>query len=162
VGNLQTLLVLMKGLPLAYNRDLQEDKPPLFDSFDTVTACLEMAAPVVQGMQLNRQAISSRLNDGYLDATTLMEYLIKQGMPQRTAHHLVGDLVGRAIRAGVSLAELPMEEYQEACPELDENIYKVLGIERAVSAFVSYGSTAPSEVERQVSNWKDKLSLSSL
>ena len=76
VGNLQTLLVLVKGLPLAYNRDLQEDKPPLFDSFDTVRASLELAAPLVAGAELNRAAIAERLDRGHLDATTLMEYLI--------------------------------------------------------------------------------------
>jgi argininosuccinate lyase len=157
IGNLQTLLVLVKGLPLAYNRDLQEDKPALFDSFDTVEACLELAAPMVEGMELNRKSIASRLNDGYLDATTLMEYLIRRGMPQRTAHHLVGDLVGRAIQGGVSLAELPMEEYRKASPDLDESVYEVLGVEKAIDAFVSYGSTARCEVEKQVESWKNRL-----
>ena len=89
VGNLQTLLVLIKGLPLAYNRDLQEDKQPLFDSFDTVRASLELAAPLVAGAELNRAAIAERLDRGHLDATTLMEHLIRRGIPQRTAHGLV-------------------------------------------------------------------------
>jgi argininosuccinate lyase len=78
------LLILVKGLPLAYNRDLQEDKPPLFDSFDTVRACLELAIPIVQGAELRREAILARLDKGYLDATTLMEHLILLGIPQRT------------------------------------------------------------------------------
>ncbi len=98
IGNLQTLLVLVKGLPLAYNRDLQEDKPPLFDSFDTVQACLELAEPIVAGAQLLTERIAARLEEGYLDATTLMEYLMKQGMPQRRAHHLVGAIVGDAMQ----------------------------------------------------------------
>src|SRR6185295_4046120 len=79
IGDLQTLLVLVKGLPLAYNRDLQEDKPALFDAFDTVSACLEIAAPIVAGAELNRQAIAERLDRGHLDATTLMEHLIRRG-----------------------------------------------------------------------------------
>ena len=103
VGNLQTLLVLVKGLPLAYNRDLQEDKPPLFDSFDTVRASLELAAPLVAGAELNRPAIAERLDRGHLDATTLMEHLIRRGIPQRTAHGLVGRLVRKALDRGVRL-----------------------------------------------------------
>ena len=93
IGDLQTLLVLVKGLPLAYNRDLQEDKPPLFDAFDTIAACLELAEPLVAGAELNREMIRSRLEEGYLDATTLMEFLIRRGFAQRRAHHLVGELV---------------------------------------------------------------------
>jgi argininosuccinate lyase len=158
VGNLQTLLVLVKGLPLAYNRDLQEDKPPLFDSFDTVEACLALAAPVVEGAELNRAAIAERLERGYLDATTLMEYLIKQGLPQRSAHHLVGELVGRAIARGVSLAEMPLDAYSDLCPELDEGICQVLGVQQAVQSFISYGSSGPRQVGEQVAHWKDKLS----
>ena len=103
VGNLQTLLVLVKGLPLAYNRDLQEDKPPLFDSFDTVRASLELAAPLVAEAELNREAIAARLDRGHFDATTLMEYLIRRGIPQRTAHDLVGRLVRKALDRGVRL-----------------------------------------------------------
>ena len=97
VGSLQTLLVLVKGLPLAYNRDLQEDKPPLFDAFDTVHASLELAAPLMAGAELNRAAIAQRLDRGHLDATTFMEYLIRRGVPQRTAHGLVGRLVRKAL-----------------------------------------------------------------
>ena len=116
VGNLQTLLVLVKGLPLAYNRDLQEDKPPLFDSFDTVRASLELAAPLVAGAELNRAAIAERLDRGHLDATTLMEHLIRRGVPQRTAHGLVGRLVRKALDRGVRLADLSLEEFREAHP----------------------------------------------
>jgi len=162
VGNLQTLLVLVKGLPLAYNRDLQEDKPALFDSFDVVEACLTIAAPVVAGATLNRQAIADRLDRGYLDATTLMEYLIRQGTPQRSAHHLVGRLVGIAMERGVRLADLPLDEFQEADASLNDDVYQVLGGEKAVQAFVSQGSTAPSEVEKQVAHWKERLGLSTL
>jgi argininosuccinate lyase len=157
IGNLQTLLVLVKGLPLAYNRDLQEDKQPLFDSFDTVEACLALAAPMVTGATLNREAIAQQLDRGHLDATTLMEHLIKRGMPQRTAHHLVGQLVGKAMQRGVRLADLSLAEFQEAHPELDVNIYDVLGVDKAIAAFVSYGSTAPREVARQVQCWKERL-----
>lgn len=157
VGNLQTLIVLVKGLPLAYNRDLQEDKPALFDSVETVSACLELAVPIVQRAELNRATIESRLDRGFLDATTFMEHLMKKGVPQRTAHHAVGQLVRQAMEAGKRLADLPLEAFQAIEPTLDEEVYQVLGVQRAVEAFQSYGSTAPHEVDRQVDIWKKKL-----
>jgi argininosuccinate lyase len=159
VGDLTTLLVLVKGLPLAYNRDLQEDKPPLFDAFDTVHACLELAAPLVSEAQLDRGTIAARIDQGHLDATTLMEHLIQRGTPQRTAHGIVGELVKRALARGCSLADLPVEEFRAVQPELDGSVRDVLGAERAVAAFRSYGSTAPGQVARQVETWKKKLGI---
>lgn len=159
IGNLTSLLVLIKGLPLAYNRDLQEDKEPLFDSFDTVEACLELAAAVVATAELDREAIAAGLERGHLDATTLMEYLIARGTPQRRAHELVGKLVRKALDQGKSLAELPLADFREADPTLDDKVYEVLGPERAVSAFVSYGSSGPEQVKAQVAAWRKKLEL---
>ena len=117
IGALQQLLVLVKGLPLAYNRDLQEDKEPLFDAFDTVGACLELAAVVVEGATLRADRIAARLEEGFLDATTLMEHLIAQGVPLRTGHETVGKLVGLCERRGCRrLADLPAAEFAKAHP----------------------------------------------
>jgi argininosuccinate lyase len=157
IGNLTALLVLTKGLPLAYNRDLQEDKPPLFDSFDTVNDSLELAAAVVAGAKLRREAIAAGLERGHLDATTLMEYLIRRGLPQRTAHALVGTLVRKALNKGVQLSDLPLEEFRAAHGDLDATVYEVLGVANAVRAFTSYGSTAPAQVEQQVQQWRERL-----
>jgi argininosuccinate lyase len=157
VGNLQTLLVLIKGLPLAYNRDFQEDKPPVFDSFDTVDTSLALAAPLVAAAELNRPAIAERLDQGHLDATTLMEYLIRRTVPQRTAHGLVGRLVRKALDRGVRLSDLALEDFQEAHPDLDESVYDVLGVEKAVASMTSYGSTGPDQVREQVARWKERL-----
>ncbi len=157
VGNVTRLLVLVKGLPLAYNRDLQEDKEAIFDSFDTVSASLEVAAPLVAGAELRREAIADRLELGYLDATTLMEWLIQHDVPQRTAHEIVGRLVRTAMDAGVPLAGLTLEQFQEVHPVLDKSLYEILGAERAVAAFRSYGSTAPQEVDRQIAHWTEVL-----
>jgi argininosuccinate lyase len=157
IGNLTGLFVLMKGLPLAYNRDLQEDKERLFDSVDTVLACLELAAPLVAEAELNREAIASRLDRGYLDATTLMEHLILRGVPQRTAHEIIGRLVATAMQRGVPLAELPLEEFQSAHASLDNSVFDVLGVEHAVEAFISFGSTNPQQVEQQLAAWRERL-----
>jgi argininosuccinate lyase len=158
VGDLMTLLVLVKGLPLAYNRDLQEDKEPLFDAFDTVEACLELAAVVVDGATLRADRIAERLDEGFLDATTLMEFLIEHNVPQRTAHEVIGRLVSLCERRGLKcLADLSDAELTEAHPQLGPEVRSVLGVENAIKAFQSYGSTAPSEVERQLNLWKQRL-----
>ncbi len=160
IGSLTTLLVLIKGLPLAYNRDLQEDKEPLFDAFDTVDACLDLAAVVVEGATLRADTIGARLDEGFLDATTLMEYLIRQGVPQRTGHEIVGHLVGLCESRGCRLADLPPEAFAAAHPKLDAGVKDALGVANAVAAFQSYGSTAPAEVEKQLARWRAKLDLS--
>ncbi|OJW20725.1 MAG: argininosuccinate lyase [Planctomycetales bacterium 71-10] len=160
VGSLTTLLVLIKGLPLAYNRDLQEDKLPLFDAFDTVEACVDLAAVVVEGANLRPDRIRERLDEGYLDATTLMEHLILQGVPQRTAHEVIGRLVGLCERQGLKrLADLSDADLAEASPKLGPEARDLLGVEAAIRAFKSYGSTAPAEVEKQLERWKTKLGL---
>ncbi len=157
VGSLTTLLVLIKGLPLAYNRDLQEDKEPLFDAFDTVGRCLELASVVVEGASLRRERIAERLDEGFLDATTLMEYLIRQGVPQRTGHEVVGKLVSLCEQRACKLADLPASDLSAACPAIGPDVKDSLGVENAVKAFQSYGSTAPGEVERQLSDWRARL-----
>ncbi|MFO0891366.1 MAG: argininosuccinate lyase [Isosphaeraceae bacterium] len=158
IGSLTTLLVLVKGLPLAYNRDLQEDKEPIFDAFDTVEACLDLAAVVVSGASLRSGAIAQRLDEGFLDATTLMEFLIERGVPQRTAHGVIGRLVGLCEERGLKrLADLGDADLIAAHPVLDRDARQVLGVANAVKAFRSYGSTAPEEVARQLDSWKSRL-----
>lgn len=157
VGNLQTLLVLIKGLPLAYNRDLQEDKPPLFDSFDTVMACLELAIPIVEQTELQPDVISAKLDQGYLDATALMEGLIAQGMPQRTAHHKVGALVAIAKARNVSLVDLTEAEIKSVDESLDGTIRSRLGVSGAVQSYRSFGSSNPDRVEEQIKRWEKLL-----
>ena len=159
LGNLQTLLVLIKGLPLAYNRDLQEDKPAVFDAFDTVKACLELAAPIVAGAELNRASIAARLDEGFLDATALMEYLVRQGVPMRAAHETVGKLVRRCEQQGCRLAQLALEDLRAEQPKIDPDVFDVLGAANAVRAFTSLGSTAPAEVQKQLDSWQQRLAV---
>jgi argininosuccinate lyase len=157
VGHLQHLLVLMKGLPMAYNRDLQEDKPAIFDAYDTVAAALAVAAPLVAKARLKRESIARRLEDGFLDATTLMEFLIAQGVPMRTAHEAVGGLVRDCESRGCRLADLPPDRFEAILPGKSAAVTGVLGVPNALRAFRSYGSTAPAEVARQLADWKTRL-----
>jgi argininosuccinate lyase len=157
VGDLQQLLVLVKGLPLAYNRDLQEDKHALFDAYDTVDLSLELAAALVGETRLRREIIASRLEDGHLDATTLMEHLIARGVPMRSAHEAVGRLVRLCEERRCSLAELSADDYERVHTGLTPGVYKVLGVANALASFRSVGSTAPAEVEKQLVVWKTKL-----
>ncbi len=156
-ADLQQLLMLVKGLPLAYNRDLQEDKIALFDAHDTVAASLELAAAVVRETRFRREVIAARLEDGYLDATTLMEFLIAQGVPMRSAHEAVGKLVRLCEERRCRLADLPPEVYDSIRPGLGSEVYKVLGVANALAAFRSVGSTAPAEVTRQLQSWQERM-----
>jgi argininosuccinate lyase len=156
-GDLQHLLMLVKGLPLAYNRDLQEDKEALFDAYDTVSASVELAAALVRETRFRREAIAARLEDGFLDATTLMEFLVAQGAPMRTAHEAVGKLVRLCEERRCRLADLTPEVYESIRPGLSSGVYKVLGVANALAAFQSTGSTAPAEVDRQIQRWQSLL-----
>src|SRR5438067_539382 len=122
VADLQQLLVLVKGLPLAYNRDLQEDKAAVFDAHDTVTASLELAAGLVRDTRFRPDAIAARLEDGFLDATTLMEFLVAQGLPMRQAHEAVGKLVRLCEERRCRLADLPAEVYESVRPGLSPGV----------------------------------------
>jgi argininosuccinate lyase len=157
LGDLNRLLVLIKGLPLAYNRDLQEDKEALFDAHDTVAATLELAAPLIRETCFRKDVIQARLEDGFLDATTLMEFLITQGLPMRSAHEAVGKLVRLCEERRCRLADLPADVYESIHTGLGSGVYQVLGVANALASFKSAGSTAPSEVARQIQVWKTKL-----
>lgn len=157
LGSLVQLLTLVKGLPLAYNRDLQEDKPALFDAFDTVAGCLAVAAPLVRETKLKADLIAERLDRGFLDATTLMERLIASGVPMRTAHETVGRLVQKCEQRGCRLADLAVEEFEQVSPGAGEAIRSTLGVANAIEAFQSEGSTAPAQVAKQIEYWKAQL-----
>ena len=159
IGDLQRLLVLVKGLPLAYNRDLQEDKEALFDAVDTVSLSLELAAPLIAQTKFKTATIDARLEAGFLDATTFMEHLVKLGVPLRSAHEAVGRLVRTCEERKCRLADLSATEYDAIKPGLSATVYGVLGVRNALAAFRSYGSTAPAEVKKQVAAWKGRLGV---
>lgn len=153
------LLILLKGLPMAYNRDLQEDKLAAFDAFDTVTACLELAPPLILGAELQTARINARLEEGFLDATALMEYLIKKGVPMRTGHETVGKLVAICESKSCQLRELPLQDMQTICNHIGPDVTGVLGTANAVAALESYGSGGKTQVAEQLARWKEKLGI---
>ncbi len=153
------LLVLLKGLPMAYNRDLQEDKLAAFDAFDTVAACLEVAPPLITGAELQTARISARLEEGFLDATALMEYLIKKGVPMRTGHETVGKLVAMCESKACQLRELPLDQMQSICEYIGSDVVNVLGTANAALALQSYGSGGKAQVAEQLARWKEKLKM---
>jgi argininosuccinate lyase len=159
ISALQHLFLLVKGLPLAYNRDLQEDKPALFDAFDTVAGCLAVAAPLVRQTKLRREVIAARLDSGFLDATTLMEALIARGVPMRSAHEAVGTLVRECEVQKCRLADLPDAMFDAPAPGHGATVKASLGVVNAIEAFRSYGSTAPAEVAKQLTEWKSRLGM---
>jgi argininosuccinate lyase len=159
IADVSQILILLKGLPLAYNRDLQEDKLAMFDAFDTTAASLELAAAIVRGAEIQQDVIESRLEDGFLDATALMEYLIKQGVPMRTAHGTVGSLVALCDEKECRLADLALADMQGVCDLIQEDVSQVLGTRNAVASLQSYGSGGRKPVEHQLSQWRDRLEI---
>ena len=157
IGNVQAILVLLKGLPTAYNRDLQEDKETIFDSIDTLEAMLGVAAPLVAGTKFDHARVATTIERGHLDATSLMEALIAQGVPQRTAHETVGHLVRRAMTKGVALAELSDQEFLKEYAGWNGALRGALGASRAVERMASFGSTAPARVADQIAIWQRRL-----
>lgn len=157
IASAQQLFLLVKGLPLAYNRDLQEDKLALFAAFDTIKACLELAPSIIVGAQLQREKIAARLQEGFLDATTLMEYLILRGVPMRTGHEVVGKLVALCESRHCKLVDLPLADLQAACDKIDANVSKVLGTDNVVAALQSYGSGGRVPVEERLREWQQRL-----
>ncbi len=153
----QQLFLLVKGLPMAYNRDLQEDKLALFAAFDTIKSCLELMPSIVVGAQLQRDKITARLEEGFLDATTLMEYLILRGVPMRTGHEVVGKLVALCESRHCKLAELPLVDLQAACDKIEADVSQVLGTHNVVAALKSYGSGGRVSVQEQLIEWQERL-----
>lgn len=150
VGDLVALLVTLKGLPLGYNRDLQEDKPPVFDAVAQVSQCLEVLERVVLAMRFDRDRMRRALDAGFVNATEVADYLVDKGVAFRDAHAVAGRLVARAIEAKTDLPGLSLEVYREEHPAFDEDVYAVLEPERAVERRDLVGAPARARVKAAV------------
>ena len=150
VGDLNALLVLMKGQPLAYNRDNQEDKEPLFDALDTARDCLAVYAEMAPHIVVRRDNCRAAAAKGFSTATDLADYLVKKGLPFRDAHHVVGNAVGHAARKACDLADLELEELRQFSPLIGEDVYAHITLDASVAARTTYGGTAPSQVRAAI------------
>ncbi len=151
------LLILIKSLPMAYNRDLQEDKLAMFAAYDAIRACLELMPAIVTGAELRLDRINAQLEEGFLDATALMEYLIRKGVPMRSGHEIVGKLVSHCEKQKTTLAKLPLSDLQAASNVISEDVYSILGARNAMNALQSYGSGGTTSVKARIAEWKQRL-----
>lgn len=156
-GDLMTLLSIMKGLPLCYNRDMQEDKEPIFDAIDTVKLVIGVYAPMLDSMKVNSDRMYSAASDPALMATDLAEWLVKQGMPFRQAHHRVGHLVGYCNKNKVALDKLTLEQMRETVPEAKEECLSLWKPENSVRLRDIIGGTSPKQVSAQINQWKGRF-----
>jgi argininosuccinate lyase len=157
IGNLVALLTLLKGLPMTYNRDLQEDKQRLFDTADTVRATVRITADMFRHAHANKKVCLAAASDPALLATDLVDYLVRQGLPFRQAHHVVGALVALSERGGKRLNQLTLAELRSIEPAFDEDALRVFDLTRALSARKLTGAPARTEVAKQLQRWKKCL-----
>jgi argininosuccinate lyase len=158
VGDLVALLTLMKAQPLAYNRDNQEDKAPLFDAVDTLVDTLAIFAEVVPGIEANPDAMRAAAAEGFATATDLADYLVRKGVPFRDAHEAVARAVREAERAGCGLADLPLPVLRQFAPQIDADAVGALGIDGSLAARNHIGGTAPEQVRAAVRRARAELS----
>jgi argininosuccinate lyase len=149
-GSLMALLTLMKGLPLSYNRDLQEDKEPLFDAADTVSMTVTVMAEMLKGVTVHAHTMQQAAEDGFITATDLADYLVRKNIPFRRAHEIVGRAVLRATELECGLGNLSLTEYRKLAPQIDEDVYDAISVRSSVTRRTSYGGTAPGNLKKRL------------
>ena len=149
-GNLMSILTVLKGLPLAYNKDIQEDKEPLFDSVETVKLCIEAFIEMVDVMEVNCSSMYESAKKGYINATDLADYLVVKGMPFRDAYNISGKVVSYCLGRGCALEDLPLEEYKQFSDLIEEDVHQRLSLKTCVERRNSAGGTSPASVRKQI------------
>jgi argininosuccinate lyase len=149
-GDLVTLLTVLKGLPLAYNKDMQEDKEPVFDALDTILICLDVFTPMIETMRVKRDAMYRAAQKGFINATDLADYLTRKGMPFRDAYKISGKLVSYCIAEGTVLEDLTLEQYRQFSELIDRDVYDAISLENCVNRRCSEGGTSTASVEKQI------------
>lgn len=157
-GDNMALLTAMKGIPLAYNKDMQEDKEAIFDAVDTVEKCITAFTPMLSTMRVNSANMRKAAAGGFINATDCADYLVSKGLPFRDAYKATGELVARCIELNTTLEELPLEEYSKICDLFDDGVYKAIDLEKCVSDRTVYGGPAPENVKAMARNVKERLS----
>lgn len=150
-GSLTTLLTVMKGLPLAYSKDMQEDKECVFDACDTLVLGLKVMTAIIEGLAVNGENMRKALENGFPTATDLADWLVKKaGIAFRQAHHITGQIVKFAEKNGLRLADVPLAEMRKICPQITQDVFSVLDVHHSLNARKSYGGTAPDQLRRQL------------
>ena len=148
----------MKGLPLAYGKDMQEDKEQVFDAADSLALCLAATEGMVRALAPDAAALEAAARAGFSTATDLADWLAREiKMPFREAHRVTGRLVALAEEAGCGLADLELAQMQRECPQITEGVFAVLGVRESAASRTSYGGTAPERVREQIAAWKERL-----
>ena len=156
-GDLMGLLTVMKGLPLAYNKDMQEDKEPVFDAADTLIACLQMLIGMLSTLTVNVDKMAASTKSGFMNATDAADYLVSKGLAFRDCHEIIGKLVLHCIQTGRALEDLPLSELKQFSEVFEEDIYENIDIKTCIKAKKSYGSTSYESVKTQLSDIKAKM-----
>jgi argininosuccinate lyase len=156
-GHTMSLLALLKGLPLTYNKDMQEDKEAVFDTFETVCSCLEVTATVLRSVRVNEERMREATSEGYMNATELADYLARKGTPFREAHEVVGRMVVHALQRGLELQELPLEEMRSLSPLIEEDVFAALSLERTLATKSQIGGTSPERVGEALADAQSRL-----
>lgn len=156
-GDLTTLLTMMKGLPLAYNKDMQEDKEAIFDAFDTVKICLTTFIPMLDTMTALPENMRKAAAGGFINATDCADYLVGKGLPFRDAYKATGEIVALCIKKGLTLETLPLEEYQKICNLFDNGVYEAINLDKCVNGRTSLGGPAPQNVLKEAKRIKQLL-----
>jgi argininosuccinate lyase len=160
IGALQALLIVMKGLPLAYSKDMQEDKEGAFDALDSLSLCIAAIAGMTRDMIVNRTRMRESAGAGYATATDLADWLVRAlGLPFREAHHVTGRIVNIASERGVGLEELKLADLQGVEPRITQDVFGVLGVDKSVASRTSYGGAAPANVRVQAEGWLKRLEV---
>ncbi|HHY49596.1 MAG TPA: argininosuccinate lyase, partial [Alphaproteobacteria bacterium] len=158
LGAFAALLVVMKGLPLAYSKDMQEDKEATFDALDSLSLALAAMTGMVADLAVDRDRMAAAAGAGFSTATDVADWLVRvANVPFREAHHITGKLVARAEQRGIGLEHLTIEDFKAVDERLDSRVHKVLGPENSVRSRTSYGGTAPDNVRAQAARWKEAL-----
>ena len=156
-GNLMSILTMLKGLPLAYNKDMQEDKEGVFDSYDTVSMCLDVLAPMIKSMKVLKENMLIASQKGFINATDLADYMVKKGKAFRSAYKIVGKIVSDCIANGKILEELSLEEYKNYDNVFEQDLYEEIDLNTCVEKRISLGGTSPKSVEMQIEWIKEQL-----
>ena len=156
-GALMSILTTMKGLPLAYNKDMQEDKELTFDAIDTTKGCIALFTGMLDTMTFNKEIMAASAKNGFTNATDAADYLVNHGIPFRDAHGIIGQLVLMCIEKNISLDELPLSEYKAVCPVFEEDIYDAISLKTCVEKRLTKGAPGSVEMNKVINEYREYL-----